>query len=80
MDLHTVKSMHEMEPAIFIVIRGDCDNIMVECPENNLNNSCKIYCDADLETYCKSITVYSTNGYCKDALYYVWVIIVHLFI
>ena len=24
---------------------GNCQGIMIECPENNLNNSCKIHCD-----------------------------------
>ena len=40
---------------------------MVECRENNLNSSCKIYCDADPNTNCRYIEVYSANCYCKDA-------------
>ena len=34
--------------------------------EDNLNNSCKIYCDDDPNTDCNDIKLYSTNGYCKD--------------
>ena len=47
---------------------GNCNNVMIECPENNTNpnNSCTIYCDDDPETNCTSMQVYTTNGYCKD--------------
>ena len=39
---------------------------VIECTENNLNNSCKIYCDGNPTTVCGVIETYSTNGYCKD--------------
>ena len=45
---------------------ADCNNIMIECPENNLNTSCKIYCDGDSNTNCRNIQLNSTNDYCKD--------------
>ena len=47
---------------------GECNNIMIECPENNLNNSCKTYCDDDPTTDCKGIQLHSTNAYCKDVV------------
>ena len=45
---------------------GQCDEIVVECPEKNLNNSCKVFCDDDPTTNCRGMQLYSTNGYCKD--------------
>ena len=46
---------------------GVCYNLTLYCPENNLNNTCRIYCDDDPNTQCRFIKMYSTNGYCKDA-------------
>ena len=43
---------------------GDCTSLMVECPENNGNNSCKIYCDALSD--CSNMKIYTTSGYCQD--------------
>ncbi len=39
---------------------------MVECPENNQNNTCKIWCDNVGATDCRSMQIWTTNGYCKD--------------
>ena len=47
---------------------GDCDGVTIECPENNQNKHCKIYCDDDPDTDCHSMEVYTTNGYCNDVV------------
>ena len=45
---------------------GDCGHLGVECPDNNLNDSCRTHCDDDSTTECRDTQLYSTNGYCKD--------------
>ena len=45
---------------------GDCYNILVECPEDNQNNTCRIFCDDDSTTDCRNMNIYTTNGYCRD--------------
>ncbi len=45
---------------------GDCKGLTVECPEDNKNNTCKIYCDDSSHTDCTNMEIYTTNGYCKD--------------
>ena len=49
---------------------GNCNYIMVECPENSLNNSCNIFCDDDPSTGCGDMNIYSTNGYCMRVTMY----------
>ena len=45
---------------------GDCDAITVECPVDNANNACKIWCDKSATT-CHNMKIFTTNGYCVDA-------------
>eukprot|EP00484_Ammonia_sp_Unknown_P005189 CAMPEP_0197077004 /NCGR_PEP_ID=MMETSP1384-20130603/212396_1 /TAXON_ID=29189 /ORGANISM="Ammonia sp." /LENGTH=1178 /DNA_ID=CAMNT_0042515863 /DNA_START=58 /DNA_END=3595 /DNA_ORIENTATION=- len=47
---------------------GDCTDFKIYCPENNLDNKCKVFCGANAN--CVNIDLYTTNGYCHDASFY----------
>eukprot|EP01083_Nonionella_stella_P190626 705927_1 len=44
---------------IYCIKGGECDGLMVECPENSKNDStCTILCDDDAQTDCSNMKIY----------------------
>ena len=64
----TIYARNANDVNIWVHDGADSSSLIVECPENNRNNTCKIFVDDTNGAFRRSMKIYTTNGYCVDGI------------